>query len=74
MLVTLVPVMSGTRNTASARQVVLHQQKWMKVVRNLAKSPSEYLLSSALFNQQGKHSIYELNNYKELEDINLTEG
>jgi len=35
---------------------------------NLAKSPSEYLHSSALFYDTGKHSIYEVINYKELED------
>jgi REP element-mobilizing transposase RayT len=42
-------------------------------VWNLAASPSEYVHSSALFYQTGKHSIYEVINYKELEDINLTE-
>ena len=39
----------------------------------LAASPSEYLHSSALFYQTGKHSNYEVINYKELVDINLTE-
>ena len=42
-------------------------------VWNLARSPSEYLHSSAPFYDTGKHSIYEVTNYKELEDINLTE-
>jgi hypothetical protein len=40
---------------------------------NLASSPSEYLHSSALFYHTGKHSIYQVTNYRELEDINLTE-
>ena len=44
-----------------------------KGVWNLAGSPSEYLHSSALFYQTAKHSIFEVINYKELEDINLTE-
>ena len=44
-----------------------------KGVWNLAASPSEYLHSSALFYQTGKNSIYEVTNYKALEDINLTE-
>ena len=44
-----------------------------KGVWNLAASPSEYLHSSALFYQTGKHSIYDVTSYKELEDINLSE-
>ncbi len=44
-----------------------------KGVWNLALSPLKYLHSSALFYDTGKHSIYEVINYKELEDINLTE-
>jgi REP element-mobilizing transposase RayT len=43
-----------------------------KGVWNLAASPSEYLHSSALFYQTSKHSIYEIVNYKELHDLNLT--
>jgi hypothetical protein len=39
----------------------------------LAASHSDYLYSSALFYNTGKHSIYEVANYQELEDINLTE-
>ena len=44
-----------------------------KGIWNLARSPSDYLHSSALFYDTGKHSTYEVTNYKELEDINLTE-
>ena len=50
----------------------MHENPY-KGVWNLAASPSEYLHSSALFYQTGKHSNYEVINYKELVDINLTE-
>ncbi len=44
-----------------------------KGVGNLAISPIDYLHSSACFYETDKHSIYKVTNYKELEDINLTD-
>jgi hypothetical protein len=41
-------------------------------VWNLAVSPIEYLHSSAMFYGTGKQRVYEVTNYMELEDINLT--
>ena len=38
--------------------------------KNSNGSPSDYLHSSALFYRTAKHSIYEVTNYKELEDKN----
>ena len=39
---------------------------------NLAASPIDYTHSSALFYETGKQSIYEVVNFKELDDIDLT--
>jgi hypothetical protein len=41
-------------------------------VWNLAVSPIEYRHSSAVFYCSGKRGVYEVINYMELEDINLT--
>ena len=38
---------------------------------NLAASPTDYPHSSALYYETGKQSVYEVVNYKELDDINL---
>jgi hypothetical protein len=41
-------------------------------VWDLAISPDEYVHSSAMFYATGKQGIYEVTNYMELNDINLT--
>ena len=40
-------------------------------VWNLAKSPIDYVHSSAQFYETGKGGIYAVTNYKELDDIDL---
>ena len=44
-----------------------------KGVWNLANSPAEYTHSSAKFYITGEQGVYQVMNYLELEDINLTE-
>lgn len=78
----LPPHRTGRReNTARTdiREKFIHQKlSYMhrnpgKRIWNLAPGPSDYLHSSALFYQTGKHNIFEVINYKELDNLNLTE-